>query len=815
MSANFYKNEMDREMLLNIEIQKQNLKALPERFKAQKKVVSPVTQQMIDDYKQQFRDSYKRTDDKGTSTFYKFLIPEAEPTLEIIDKDELLKSGILEKTLNPDEIKKTNDELTELIDDYNYTETVIQQKYKDIESYNKEINELSAERVELLNINLSLDKELDLIENKIDKYKEIYEKDTTKKNYIIELFGKFEYDKNEKMSEEFKNNYYIINQIDKELKKKIVQVNLANNNITTLTNDNINRQTEINALKKQLEINDEIKLKNEKVLYTIEQNNKKKLADYAKTIQIMNNGEISLEQQQGESEQDYLKRLADVALIEEDPTRAFLYNTNQFKKNLKTLIKSEWKIENLIKSFSNDDQFLLNKTFAGFKKYFNNLYGPGNKDLDVEEYVNIIREYIDSPATSLLKKAGTKGESAELERLKKKYVEPYVYEDDEESKSDDNEIIDQGFLPGDEVSATAPAPATAPASAPATAVATIVEDLPVVEGLALPPPPPEPMTPFEGIQTAPLNNVFYDLIQDDKTMIIQEKSPVMKAIYLRHDEADVYYSYDNADYNSFASIMFGKNLPLDTRIEQAFFKNGVLSLNNYTAFFTMLRPYTKARPKKGEERKRILKPSIEMFVALLKRMGVKDRGQLTGAGLKKSKTRTKSQTKPKKPKKQLVVQKGANIKEVPYRCEFGKSVILLNKLYYNNILSVKDSKGINIQGIPNSKVDDKFVNIIMKICNNEDINNNDVLELTDKDAILFSVLMNKSGLKKKYNIDNTKSIKALKDRLALVEGQMLAGNTNDEIKTELYDIVFKLAQLGATSLSVARKYFKDTEKLMF
>ncbi len=87
---------------------------------------------------------------------------------------------------------------------------------------------------------------------------------------------------------------------------------------------------------------------------------------------------------------------------------------------------------------------------------------------------------------------------------------------------------------------------------------------------------------------------------------------------------------------------------------------------------------------------------------------------------------------------QLVVQKGANIKEVPYRCEFGKSVILLNKLYYNNILSVKDSKGINIQGIPNSKVDDKFVNIIMKICNNEDINNKDILELTDKDAICFN-----------------------------------------------------------------------------
>ena len=76
----------------------------------------------------------------------------------------------------------------------------------------------------------------------------------------------------------------------------------------------------------------------------------------------------------------------------------------------------------------------------------------------------------------------------------------------------------------------------------------------------------------------------------------------------------------------------------------------------------------------------------------------------------------------------------------------------------------------------------------MKICNNEDVNKNDVLVLNDKDAILYSVLMNKSGLKKKYNIDNSKSIKALKDRLELVEGEMLAGNTNNDIQKELYDI---------------------------
>ena len=121
MSANFYKNEMDREMLLNIEIQKQNLKALPERFKAQKKVVSPVTQQMIDDYKQQFRDSYKRTDDKGTSVFYKFLIPEAEPTLEEDDERKLRIAGILEQTLTDRQQIKKNNDLTDEINKINST----------------------------------------------------------------------------------------------------------------------------------------------------------------------------------------------------------------------------------------------------------------------------------------------------------------------------------------------------------------------------------------------------------------------------------------------------------------------------------------------------------------------------------------------------------------------------------------------------------------------------------------------------------------------------------------------------------------------
>lgn len=727
MSDSFYKSEIDRELLLNIEIQKQNLKALPERFKAQKKVVSPVTQQMIDDYKQQFRDSYKRKDDKGTESFYRFLIPEALPTLEIIDKDELLKSGILEETLEPNKIKEANDELTELIDDYNYIEAVIREKYTDIEDNKNNINKLSAERLEIIRnyrkINIS--KEFDL--NTLNKIKN---KDIEINN-IIESIENLNYD------------------------------------IGLLKIQNNNRQTEINALKKQLEVNDEIKLKNEKVLYTIEQNNKKKLSDYAKTIQMMNNGEISLEQQQGESEADYLKRLSEVALIEEDPTRAYIYNTNQFKKNLKTLIKSEWKIDNLVKSFTNDDQFLLNKTFAGFKKYFNDLYGQGNKDLDVEEYVNIIREYIDSDATSMLKKVAVKEKEENFKRLRQKYVS----EDDSE---DGNEPIDQELLPGD-----------FPDQETETVAASMVEDLPEVEARAIPPPPP-PISErtLKEIKISKVGDVLrFENTVNNKNLYFKLEDPIKKS-GVGSSNKIVNYSTDNKTYE-----ILGKgpafNGKLNTQIKS-------LGLLDTDSDFNVIR-YMIGGDK--------LIISVTDFIDFFN-------SYKEGSGFKKSK-------KLKKPKKQLVVQKGASIKDVPNKCEFGKLIILLNKLYHNNILSVKDKNGINVQGIPNSQVGDKFVDIIMKICNNEDINKNDVLVLNDKDAILYNVLMNKSGLKKKYNIDNTKSINALKDRLELVEGEMLAGNTNNDIQKELYDIVFKLANLGAITLSSARKYYKNTSKLMF
>ena len=162
MTDNFYKSEIDRELLLNIEIQKQNLKALPDKFKAQKKVVSPVTQQMIDDYKKQFRDLYKRKDAKGTEQFFKFLIPDALPTLEERDYTSL------KPELNPDDINAKNKELDDLILEYKDQEQGLRDEYRIIEESKNEINKLTAK----LNIRTQYDKEYFILDEEIKNNEE-------------------------------------------------------------------------------------------------------------------------------------------------------------------------------------------------------------------------------------------------------------------------------------------------------------------------------------------------------------------------------------------------------------------------------------------------------------------------------------------------------------------------------------------------------------------------------------------------------------------------------------------------------------------
>jgi hypothetical protein len=147
--------------------------------------------------------------------------------------------------------------------------------------------------------------------------------------------------------------------------------------------------------------------------------------------------------------------------------------------------------------------------------------------------------------------------------------------------------------------------------------------------------------------------------------------------------------------------------------------------------------------------------------------------------------------------------------EIPKVINFGRNKLLLNKLYYNNILSVKDSKMHSIENMPNKHVSDNFVKIIYNIYNKK-VDNND-FNLSNSEQELLSLLLFVSGLNKKNNIDIKRddNINKLKERLTLVESQIKAGNNNPVVKEELKQIIKKLYLYKVISLNSSKEYIKQ------
>jgi len=82
---------------------------------------------------------------------------------------------------------------------------------------------------------------------------------------------------------------------------------------------------------------------------------------------------------------------------------------------------------------------------------------------------------------------------------------------------------------------------------------------------------------------------------------------------------------------------------------------------------------------------------------------------------------------------------GYGLNKIPETAQFGKNIILLKKLYYNNILSIKDRNLHNIEGLKNVPVSDNLVKIIMDI-------------VTKQKPSIYNINKLKSDEKELYNI---------------------------------------------------------------
>jgi hypothetical protein len=162
--------------------------------------------------------------------------------------------------------------------------------------------------------------------------------------------------------------------------------------------------------------------------------------------------------------------------------------------------------------------------------------------------------------------------------------------------------------------------------------------------------------------------------------------------------------------------------------------------------------------------------------------------------------------------------KGLELKNqvLPQTVIFGKIALDLNKLFYQNVLSIKRHNGNKIIGHKNKRVSDNFVELVFKMFDNKPITQSDLKNIKDEQMIYDNLIV-QSGLHKSNQIPTTieQTSEQMKNRLGLITGEIEAGNSNKSLLTELHELLFKMVRVHLISKTAASAYYKNLKDQYF
>jgi len=150
-------------------------------------------------------------------------------------------------------------------------------------------------------------------------------------------------------------------------------------------------------------------------------------------------------------------------------------------------------------------------------------------------------------------------------------------------------------------------------------------------------------------------------------------------------------------------------------------------------------------------------------------------------------------------KKNIEYGYGLHSEKIPDQAQFGKIVILMKKLYYQNILAVKHHNGLSINGMPNAKVSEKFVRIVMNLLEGVYPTHSEINGLKMNEKELYDRLIYLADLHKIVPHNSEKTIHELKKRLQLLEGEKGAGNNSPLLKKDVKRTLQGLKGFGVIS----------------
>jgi len=152
---------------------------------------------------------------------------------------------------------------------------------------------------------------------------------------------------------------------------------------------------------------------------------------------------------------------------------------------------------------------------------------------------------------------------------------------------------------------------------------------------------------------------------------------------------------------------------------------------------------------------------------------------------------------------------GIGVKEVPSSAKFGNISINVKKLYYDDILSIRDKNGYAVPSVTSVKVSTKLRNIILESLENRHIDCEKIEKLTSADKSMYKHLIVLAKLHKTVDCDLNEPISKLKNELTILEGEFNAGNDNPKLIKDIKSILHKLHQFGVITKNQVLDYFRN------
>jgi len=143
---------------------------------------------------------------------------------------------------------------------------------------------------------------------------------------------------------------------------------------------------------------------------------------------------------------------------------------------------------------------------------------------------------------------------------------------------------------------------------------------------------------------------------------------------------------------------------------------------------------------------------------------------------------------------------------IPNRVKFGSIEILFNKLYYDNILSIRNKNNEIIRNFPSIKVSDNFVSVINDIIHKKTPN---IHKLSLGERTLYDTLIRLSNLHKDVPNSLKETTESLKKRYEILHDEINAGNNSNQIKQEMKDILHKLHHFKKLTKKQVNEYLSN------